>query len=106
MAVPSLLYDAECWTLTKLQKQRIEVAEMKFVRSIAGYKRTSHIRNEDIRRKLGTFNLLDTICEHQRNCLMHIERMEANRIPQKMYKYKPKGKRGKGRPQKRWNDEF
>lgn len=35
MSVPSLLYGAEYWTLTKVQKQRIEVAEMKYLKSYA-----------------------------------------------------------------------
>jgi hypothetical protein len=49
MAIPTLLYDSECWTLTKRQKSRLEAAEMRFLRSAAGYRLIDHRRNEDIR---------------------------------------------------------
>jgi hypothetical protein len=32
--------------------------------------------------------------------------MEGQRIPKIVYKYKPAGKRGPGRPQKRRKDQF
>jgi hypothetical protein len=48
MAVPTL-YGSECWTLTKRQKRRLEAAEMRFLRSVAGYRLIDHRRNEDTR---------------------------------------------------------
>jgi hypothetical protein len=49
MAIPTLLYGSECWTLTKRQKSRLEAAEMRILRSVAGYRLIDHRRNEDIR---------------------------------------------------------
>jgi hypothetical protein len=49
MAIPTRLYGSECWTLTKRQKSRLEAAEMRFLRSVAGYRLINHRRNEDIR---------------------------------------------------------
>jgi hypothetical protein len=39
MAIPTLTYRSETWTLTKRQRQRqkIETTEMKFLRNVAGY---------------------------------------------------------------------
>ena len=34
----------------------------------------------------------------------HVIRMEQDRNPKKMYEYKPKGKRTRGRPKRRWID--
>jgi hypothetical protein len=49
MAIPILLYGSECWTLTKRQKSRLEAAEMRLPRSVAGYRLIDHRRNEDLR---------------------------------------------------------
>jgi hypothetical protein len=52
MAKPTLLYGSECWTLTKGQKSRLEAEEMRFLRSVAGYRLIDHRRNEDTREEL------------------------------------------------------
>jgi hypothetical protein len=52
MAIPTLLYGLECWTLTKRQKSRLEAEEMRFLRSVAGYRLIDHRRNEDIREEI------------------------------------------------------
>jgi hypothetical protein len=46
MVIPTLLYGSECWTLTKRQIRRLEAAEMRFLRSVAGYRLIDHRRNE------------------------------------------------------------
>jgi hypothetical protein len=35
MAIPTLLYGLECWTLTRRQKSRLKAAKMRFQRSVA-----------------------------------------------------------------------
>jgi hypothetical protein len=52
MAIPTLMCGSECWTLTKRQKSRLEAVEMRFLRSLAGYRLIDHRRNEDIREEL------------------------------------------------------
>ena len=37
LVLPTLLYGSENWTLTALQRRRIEAAEMKLLRLLAGY---------------------------------------------------------------------
>ena len=37
MALPTLLYESQNWTLTKSQASRIQAAEMRFIRNVAGY---------------------------------------------------------------------
>jgi hypothetical protein len=37
MAIPDLLYEPECWMLTKQQMNRTEIAEMHFFGAVAGY---------------------------------------------------------------------
>lgn len=46
MAIPTLLYGPVCWTLmTQLDSQN-EKAELRFLKAIAGYGSTGHIRHE------------------------------------------------------------
>jgi hypothetical protein len=49
MAVPVLLYDSETWTLRKRDWNRIEDAEMKYLRTVKGCTKLDQVRNEDIR---------------------------------------------------------
>jgi hypothetical protein len=57
LAVPALLYGSECWTLAKQQLQQIKSSEMRFLRSVSGYRRTDKKRNKDIRQNIKLFNL-------------------------------------------------
>jgi hypothetical protein len=93
LAVPSLLlYVSEWWTFTKQQLQQIESSEIIFLRSVAGYRRMDTKRNTDIRQELNTFNLGEKV-EYQWNYSEHILRMPTYQIPQKLFNYRPKGRR-------------
>ena len=48
MAVPTLLYVSEVWTLTSSHLQRIEGVEMILLRPLADFTLYGHKRNEDI----------------------------------------------------------
>ena len=37
MAVPVLMYDSENWSVNRSDKRKIEAAEMRFLRPMAGY---------------------------------------------------------------------
>jgi hypothetical protein len=57
MAVPVLLYDSETWPPRKRDWNRIQAAEMKYLRTVKGCTRLDQISNEDIRNELGIFHL-------------------------------------------------
>jgi len=82
--LPTFLYGSENWTLTALQRRRIEVAEMKLLRLLAGYTLYDHKTNDYIRRDLRTTGILDKIDEYRRNWLLHLQRMPQNPIPLKI----------------------
>ena len=71
------------WTLTALQRRRIETAEMKLLRPLAGYTLYDHKTNDYIRRELRITGILDKIDEYRRNRLSQLQRMLQNRIPLK-----------------------
>jgi hypothetical protein len=67
MAIPTILYDSECWTFTIRQKRRLEAAEFRFLRSVAGYRLIDHRRNEDIREELQIIDIKSRISDFQIN---------------------------------------
>jgi len=101
LVMPTFLYGSENWTLTALQRQRIEAAEMKLLRHLAGYTLYNHKTNDSVRRELQTEFILDKMDEYRRNWLLNLQRMPPNRIPLKSYHYRPQGRRTIGRPKRR-----
>jgi hypothetical protein len=57
LEVPMLMYGSKIWTIFRRQKKQIVTAEIKFLRSVAGYSRENQIRNTKIREELNISNL-------------------------------------------------
>jgi hypothetical protein len=103
MAVPVLSYGSESWVISKKDKDKIQAAEMRFLRRVKGCTRADRIRNVDIRAKLNIYNINNRLEENKEKWKQHIDRMKETRIPKLILQYQPKGKRDIGRPKKRWN---
>jgi hypothetical protein len=106
LAVPVLLYGAENWTLTVPQKKRIEAAEIKLKRPLAGYTLRDHKYKDDIRSEIGAHSITDKLDIYRTNWHNHLLRMEPYRVPLLVYRYRPTGRRNVGRPRKRWKEQF
>jgi hypothetical protein len=65
--LPTFLYGSENWTLSALQRRRIEAAEMKLLRPLAVYTLYDHKTNDFIGRELQTDFILDKIDEYKSN---------------------------------------
>jgi hypothetical protein len=98
LVLPTFLYGSENSPLTALQRRRIEAAEMKLLRPLAGYTLYDHKTNESVSRELQAECILDEIDEYRRNWLLHLQGMPPNGIPLKSYHYRPQGRRTFGRP--------
>jgi hypothetical protein len=72
MAVPMLTYASENWTINRSDKKKIESAEIKFLRSVAGYTLLDQKRSTDIRSELKIFNLTKRIEQLKENWHEHI----------------------------------
>lgn len=73
MAASLLLYGYEHWILTKQQVERIETAEIRFLRGVAGYTLLDMRRNKGIRNDVKVFNLKEEITKYRRKwkgCVM------------------------------------
>jgi len=106
LILPTFLYGSENWTLTASQRRRIEAAEMKLLRPLAGYTLYDHKTKDSICRELRTECILDKIDEYRRNWILHLQRMPLNRIPLKSYHYRLQGRRTIERPKKRWRERL
>jgi len=67
LALPTFLYGSENWTVTALQRRRIEAAEMKLLRPLTGYTLYDHKTNDYINRELRITGILDKTDEYRRN---------------------------------------
>jgi len=60
----TFLYGSENWTLTASLRRRIEAAEMKLMRPLAGYTLYDHKTNDYIRRELQITGIQDKMDEY------------------------------------------
>jgi hypothetical protein len=79
---------------------------MRFLRHVAGYTRRDEINNLTIRSDLQIFNINSKITDKKKEWHDHIQRMDPYRIACKAVEYKPIGRRGAGRPKRRWEDDL
>jgi hypothetical protein len=96
MAVPILSYGSESWVISKKDKDKIQAAEMRFLRRVKGCTRVDRIRNIDIRAELNIYIINNRLEENKEKWKQHIDRMTETRIPKLI-------KRDIGHPKKRWN---
>jgi len=102
VARPSLLYGSETWVTTQRDMTRLEAAEMRFLRSVTGYTRLDKISSQDIRQELAISGIQDVRLKYKQNWINHLERMDNTRLPKYALTYKPRGRRDRGCPRKRW----
>jgi len=105
-AKAALKFGSEARVLKKREEQRLEAAQMKFLRHLLGITKLDKEKNQCIREKTGAENIVKEIKQYQEKSLQHIQRMDTNRISKQALQYKRKGRRHIRRPRKRWRDQF
>ena len=104
--VPTLTYGHEIWVMTERIRSRIQAAEMRFLRAIAGVTRLDRVRNTVVR---GELNVEQLLLRTERAILRwfgHVTRMSpSSRLPRRAFDAVPSGRRPLGRPRKRWIDQ-
>jgi len=101
-----LKFGSEAWVLKKRDEQRVEAAQMKFLRHLLGITKLDKEKSQCIRQKTGAQNIVKEIKQYQEKWLQHVQRMDTKRIPKQAIQYKPKRRRNIGRPRKRWRDQL
>ena len=79
-AKAALKFGSEAWVLKKREEQRLEAAQMKFLRHLLGITKLDK-KNQCVREKTGAQNIVKEIKQYQEKWLQHIQRMDTNRIP-------------------------
>jgi hypothetical protein len=79
---------------------------MKFLRHLLGITKLDKEKNQCIRGKNGSQNIVKEIKQYQKKCRQHVQRMDTNRIPKQALQYRPKRRRNIGRPRKRWRGQL
>ena len=106
-AKAALKFGIEAWVLKKREEQRLEAAQMKFLRHLLGITKLDKEKNQCSRgKKTGAQSIVKEIKQYQKKWLQHVQRMDTNRLPKQTLQYRPKGRRNTGRPRKRWRDQL
>jgi len=79
-AKAALKFGSEAWVLKKREEQCLEAAQMKFLRHLLGITKLDKEKNQCIREKTGA----QEIEQYQKNWLRYVQRMDRNRIPEKV----------------------
>ncbi|TWW81097.1 hypothetical protein D4764_01G0009120 [Takifugu flavidus] len=102
--VPTLTYGHELWVMTKRIRSRVQVAEMSFLRRVAGLSLRDRVRSSAIREELGVEPLLLRVERSQIRWLGHLVRIPPGHLPGEVFRACPSGRRPPGRPRTRWRD--
>ena len=102
-------YREEAWTLTKKEEQVLLIFERKIFRRIYGHKYEngewkSH-KNRELEEMRKGENIVKLIKGQRIRWLGHLERMEEDRMPKKIFTQELEGTRRRGRPRKGWKEE-
>ena len=101
--VPTALYAAETWGMKTADKQRLDVLEMRCLRSMCGVTRWDRLRNEEVRRRTGVLLELSNRAEQKGlRWFGHVERMDEGRMVKRISGSGVRGGRPRGRPRFGW----
>jgi len=107
---PVVLYGAEAWTLTKKEEQAVLIFERKIFRRIYGPEYENgewkSQTNQELEEMSKGENIVKWIKGQRISWLGHLERMEEDRLPKKIFTQEMEGTRRRGRPRKRWKEEI
>lgn len=101
---PALLYGVETLPLKTQHTRKLHVTEMKMLRWACGVTRLDKIRNERIRGTVKVAELQKKIQEVRLRWYGHVMRRDDEYIGKRVMKLEVEGKRGRGRPKKRWKE--
>jgi len=101
----TITYAAETWCLKAKPVAKLNPTEMEFWQRSARISRKDKFRNTTriIKQKMNvTRSLLDHIKTKQLQWYGHVQRMEEGRLPKEVMKWRPPGRRKRGRPKLTW----
>ena len=107
LIVPIAIYASETWTLKVEDSRKLTVFENDCLRAMCGKTRIDRSRLVDIKNILGVKDdILNMIKRRRLNWFGHVSRREDDSYVKRVYKEDFPGRRGRGRPRKRWSDQI
>ena len=83
--VPTALYGAEAWGMRSAERRKVNVLQMKCLRSLVGVSRMDRVRYEEVRRRSGIEReLASRVDQRVLRWFGHMERMDEYRIARRM----------------------
>ena len=79
---------------------------MKYLRRVAGVTWMDRVRNEEVRERLGQEAVTDMMRRRQSRWLEKLNEMGNGRLVKRVLEDEVEGKQPRGRPRKRWIDNF
>ena len=79
---------------------------MKYLRRVVGKTKRDKVRNTTIRDQTKTDAVKSKIEINQLRWFGHVKRMDDNRIAKSVYSARVQGKRPRGRPRKKWEEDI
>ena len=87
------------------ERRKMNVREMKCLRSLVGVSRLNRVRNEEVRRRAGIERELASRANHRvLRWFGHVERMDDYRMARRVLMAEVSGGRVQGRPRLGWMD--
>jgi hypothetical protein len=87
----------------EIKDLELNSTEMDFWRRSTRISRKEKIRNTVIKQKMNVEgSLLEDVKTKQLQCYGHVQRMEEGRLPKEVMKWRPLGRRKRGRPKLTW----
>ena len=80
-AKAALKFGSKAWVLRKREEQRLEAAQIKFLRHLLGITKLDKEKNQCIREKTEAQSIVKAIKKYQEKWLQHVKRMGTNRLP-------------------------
>ena len=102
-----LTYGSQTWSLTKSQTKKIQVCQRKMERKILDIKIKDKVKNEEVRKRSNIEDVATIAKQLKWSWGGHVARMEQERWAYATMVWEPRmGKRARGRPRRRWANEF
>ena len=103
--VPTALYGAEAWGMGSAERRKVNVLEMKCLRSLVGVSRMDGVRNEEVSRRAGIeMELTSRADQRVLRWFGHVGRMDDYRMVKRVLVAEVIGGRVRGRPRLGWMD--
>ena len=102
---PAPLYGAEAWGLRSAERRKVNVLEMKCLRSLVGVSRMDGVRNEEVCMRAGIETKLSSRADQRvLRWFGRVERMDQHHVPIRALMAEVSGGRVRGRPRLVWMD--